>query len=161
MEIEKKALTLYPVREKTNKKGTGTFDPNLPRRRAYQQGYEQAVSDLTARTIDTRRGKYNLIPDGEQTIAVYVGDNDERLVFDKPIARLGDWEVKQRINELYLHDNHLTTVQEELISEIEALVEEYIFSDETYQDLYKELNWQNIGEDGDDFRLNIEIRKNP
>lgn len=55
----------------------------------------------------------------------------------------------------------MTTVQEELISEIEALAEEYIMNDDTYQDIYKELNWLNIGEDGSDFRLNIEIRRIP
>lgn len=37
------ALRAYPVREKTNKKGTGTYDPNLPRRRAYAEGFNRAV----------------------------------------------------------------------------------------------------------------------
>ena len=42
---ERLAVEVFPVREKTNDKGTGTYDQNLPRRRAYQQGYEKAVSD--------------------------------------------------------------------------------------------------------------------
>lgn len=38
------------------------------------------------------------------------------------------------------------SVQGALINEIQALVEEYILSDDTYQDIYKELNWLGIGE---------------
>ena len=37
------ALKAYPVREKFNKKATGTYDPNLPRRKAYMEGFQQAV----------------------------------------------------------------------------------------------------------------------
>ena len=37
-QIEQKALQLYPVKHKLNKKGTGDYDSNLPRRKAYIQG---------------------------------------------------------------------------------------------------------------------------
>ena len=49
---EEKSLELYPVKERTNKTGTGTFDPNLPRRVAYIQGYIQAEKDQKENIIE-------------------------------------------------------------------------------------------------------------
>ena len=37
-EIEQVALEEYPVRKCQNKKGSGEYDPNLPRRRAFTRG---------------------------------------------------------------------------------------------------------------------------
>lgn len=42
---ETKALEKYPVKHKFNKKATGEFDSNLPRRKAYIEGYHQAIED--------------------------------------------------------------------------------------------------------------------
>lgn len=42
------ALKAYPEKDALNKKATGHYDPNYPRRKAYQQGYEQAEKDLAA-----------------------------------------------------------------------------------------------------------------
>lgn len=39
-DIEQKALELFPVKEKLNKKGTGSYDANLPRRRAWIEGVQ-------------------------------------------------------------------------------------------------------------------------
>lgn len=36
---EKQALELYPVVERMNKRGTGVYDANLPRRKAWLEGY--------------------------------------------------------------------------------------------------------------------------
>lgn len=80
--------------------------------------------------------------------------------FDKSPDVLTDEEVQERINEMDRMESS-ESVQDALINEIQALVEEYILSDDTYQDIYKELNWLGIGENKDDYRLNIEIRKNP
>jgi hypothetical protein len=41
--LEEQALKLYPVRTRDNKKGTGTFDANYPRRQAYLRGYNEAI----------------------------------------------------------------------------------------------------------------------
>ena len=43
-QIEQKALQLYPVKHKTNKKGTGDYDSNLLRRKAYIQGAMDVLS---------------------------------------------------------------------------------------------------------------------
>jgi len=37
-EIEIKALSEYRIKEKENKKATGTYDANLPRRKAFIEG---------------------------------------------------------------------------------------------------------------------------
>lgn len=42
---ETKALEKYPVKHRLNKKATGEFDSNLPRRKAYIEGYHQAIVD--------------------------------------------------------------------------------------------------------------------
>lgn len=42
---ETKALEKYPVKHRLNKKATGEFDSNLPRRKAYIEGYNQAIED--------------------------------------------------------------------------------------------------------------------
>lgn len=42
---ETKALEKYPVKQRLNKKATGEFDSNLPRRKAYIEGYHQAIED--------------------------------------------------------------------------------------------------------------------
>ena len=45
---EEAALKSYPEKDALNKKATGHYDANYPRRKAYQQGYEQAAIDLGA-----------------------------------------------------------------------------------------------------------------
>ena len=42
---ETKALEKYPVKHRLNKKATGEFDSNLPRRKAYIKGYHKAIED--------------------------------------------------------------------------------------------------------------------
>lgn len=42
---EEAAMKAYPRKEALNKKGTGRYDPNFSRRKAYLQGYEQAERD--------------------------------------------------------------------------------------------------------------------
>lgn len=37
-EIKQKALKLYPIKEQKNKKGTGIYDANLQRRKAFEDG---------------------------------------------------------------------------------------------------------------------------
>ena len=46
IDIEKIALEKYPVREKFNKKATGTYDPNLPRRRAFIEGMKYILDNI-------------------------------------------------------------------------------------------------------------------
>ena len=46
-EIEARALELYPERKRQNKKGTGEYDANLPRRKAYIKGWTDAQSTLS------------------------------------------------------------------------------------------------------------------
>ena len=43
---EELALAAYPEKDATNKKGTGHYDPNYQRRKAFQQGYEQAEKNI-------------------------------------------------------------------------------------------------------------------
>ena len=45
-QIEQKALELFPVKHKENKKGTGEYDSNLPRRKAYIQGAIEALQGV-------------------------------------------------------------------------------------------------------------------
>lgn len=45
------SVIAYPQKDKSNKKGTGHYDPNFQRRKAYQQGYEQAEKDTIERAI--------------------------------------------------------------------------------------------------------------
>ena len=45
-EIEARALELYPERKRQNKKGTGEYDANLPRRKAYIKGWTDAQPTL-------------------------------------------------------------------------------------------------------------------
>ena len=47
-EIEARALELYPERKRQNKKGTGEYDANLPRRKAYIKGWTDAQSTMSA-----------------------------------------------------------------------------------------------------------------
>ena len=51
-EIEDSALESYPVKERFNKKATGTYDPNLPRRKAYVEGAEWADDTLLDKVCD-------------------------------------------------------------------------------------------------------------
>ena len=46
-EIEARALELYPERKRQNKKGTGEYDANLPRRKAYVKGWTDAQSSMS------------------------------------------------------------------------------------------------------------------
>ena len=109
-----------------------------------------------SRLIKTKRGHYRIVGDEICSVAISTIDSDDYFVFDTPISKVTDREVQERIDATHDYD-----AQEALISDIHALVEEYILSDETYQDIERELNWIGIGEDKDDYRLNIEIRKNP
>ena len=45
------ALAAYPEKDATNKKGTGHYDPNYQRRKAFQQGYVQAEKDIIKRAV--------------------------------------------------------------------------------------------------------------
>ena len=112
------------------------------------------------RIIETKRGQYRLVGDADGSVAISMSDNGDYYDFDKSPDVLTDKEVQERINEMDRMESS-ESVQDALINEIQALVEEYILSDDTYQDIYKELNWLGIGENKDDYRLNIEIRKNP
>lgn len=42
-----RALELYPERKRQNKKGTGEYDANLPRRKAYIKGWTDAQSSMS------------------------------------------------------------------------------------------------------------------
>ena len=46
-EIEARALELYPERKRQNKKGTGEYDANLPRRKAYIKGWTDGWASAT------------------------------------------------------------------------------------------------------------------
>ena len=46
-EIEARALELYPERKRQNKKDTGEYDANLPRRKAYVKGWTDAQSTMS------------------------------------------------------------------------------------------------------------------
>ncbi len=43
-DIEERALEVFPVRKKLNKKGTGEYDANLSRRKAFIQGFKDSLS---------------------------------------------------------------------------------------------------------------------
>ena len=45
-QIEQLALHHFPVRHKHNKKGTGEYDPNYPRRKAYILGASETLQGL-------------------------------------------------------------------------------------------------------------------
>lgn len=63
-EIEARALELYPERKRQNKKGTGEYDANLPRRKAYIKGWTdtQPTDEERQQVIDIiRRGMQNRI----------------------------------------------------------------------------------------------------
>ena len=49
---ESAAREAYPEKDALNKKATGHYDPNYPRRKAYQQGYEQAEKDMIERAVE-------------------------------------------------------------------------------------------------------------
>ena len=63
-EIEARALELYPERKRQNKNGTGEYDANLPRRKAYIKGRTDAqpTDEERQQVIDIiRRGMQNRI----------------------------------------------------------------------------------------------------
>lgn len=63
-EIEARALELYPERKRQNKNGTGEYDANLPRRKAYIKGWTDAqpTDEERQQVIDIiRRGMQNRI----------------------------------------------------------------------------------------------------
>lgn len=62
---EQAALKAYPEKDALNKKATGHYDPNYPRRKAYQQGYEQAEKDLGWHSV-----KDSLPPIDEEVIVL-------------------------------------------------------------------------------------------
>jgi len=45
-QIMEKALELFPIKHKQNKKATGEYDSNLPRRKAYIQGASDVLKSL-------------------------------------------------------------------------------------------------------------------
>ena len=49
---DNKAQEAYPVRTKTNKTGTGDYDPNLPRRKAYVKGFVDGYNFRTNKVED-------------------------------------------------------------------------------------------------------------
>lgn len=49
---EAAAMKAYPQKDALNKKATGHYDANYPRRKAYQQGYEQAEKDTIERAVE-------------------------------------------------------------------------------------------------------------
>lgn len=57
---EKAALKAYPEKDCLNKKGTGRYDSNYPRRKAYIQGYEQAEKDMEEKFIQFVHQHYPL-----------------------------------------------------------------------------------------------------
>ena len=67
---ETKALEKYPVKHRLNKKATGEFDSNLPRRKAYIEGYHQAIADACEWLKSYRQDT----PDGTGYIAGIVND---------------------------------------------------------------------------------------
>lgn len=48
------------------------------------------------RTVDTLRGRYKIIGDGERTKAISIMDDDDCFEFDKP--EVTDEEVQERVN---------------------------------------------------------------
>ena len=58
------ALKAYPEKDALNKKATGHYDPNYPRRKAYQQGYEQAEKNIIS-LIESRLSE--LLGDAQPT----------------------------------------------------------------------------------------------
>jgi hypothetical protein len=61
---EEAALKAYPEKDALNKKATGHYDPNYPRRKAHQQGYEQAEKDILS-LIESRLSE--LLGDAQPT----------------------------------------------------------------------------------------------
>ena len=49
---EEAALKAYPEKDCLNKKGTGRYDSNYPRRKAYIEGYEQTEKDTIERACE-------------------------------------------------------------------------------------------------------------
>lgn len=43
--MDKAALELYPIKERLNKQGTGSYDANLPRRKAFINGAKWAYDN--------------------------------------------------------------------------------------------------------------------
>lgn len=57
-------MKAYPQKDALNKKATGHYDANYPRRKAYQQGYEQAEKDILS-LIESRLSE--LLGDAQPT----------------------------------------------------------------------------------------------
>ena len=77
---EQAALKAYPEKDALNKKGTGHYDPNYPRRKAYQQGYEQAEKELGWHSV-----KESLPPVDEEVIVLtdILSENSMSIGFGK------------------------------------------------------------------------------
>lgn len=56
--IKEKSIELYPVRMKLNKKCTGEYDQNLPRRKAFMRGYTMAMEDFFKINKEVKRQIY-------------------------------------------------------------------------------------------------------
>lgn len=75
-ELIQKALELFPVRKKENKKGTGDYDPNIPRRKAFIKGGQYALKNLWKDVDDT-------LPDIDKEVIVLVGDGVQHNIHEK------------------------------------------------------------------------------
>lgn len=56
---EEAAFSQYPVRESVNKKGTGRYDKNFQRRKAFVKGYSQAEKVTVKRAIKWLKANAN------------------------------------------------------------------------------------------------------
>ncbi len=66
-EIEIKALSEYRIKEKENKKATGTYDANLPRRKAFIEGAEWMQKKMIER-LRERKCSYENDLDAEPRV---------------------------------------------------------------------------------------------
>lgn len=83
---EHAALAAYPQKEKVNKKGTGVYDPNFPRRSAYQRGYEQAEKNIIKHIREQVNRWMPNNPEGDEHI------NGERVAFRSVLNLLKEME---------------------------------------------------------------------
>ena len=85
---EQRALELYPIKERHNKNGTGTYDPNYPRRHAYLKGYDDALVNHKQLWKDAQGDD---IPEIDREVIALVGleDNDYKVVFAHRVNTAG------------------------------------------------------------------------
>ena len=80
-QIEQLALHHFPVRHKHNKKGTGEYDPNYPRRKAYILGASETLQGLW------KDAQGDDLPDIDREVIVLL-DNGKVVTYDK-----GGWNI--------------------------------------------------------------------